>query len=100
MNPHVTDKFGFDANQESAEGILLGNEPLNDIEDKYLRMVLEAMRRPEIILKKGMLSGQISLEEHISAWKKQKRRTSSERSQLTFDDFKAAVFNKKWPRLI
>ena len=95
MDPLVTDRFGFDADNESAEGILGGNEPLEDLEDAYLRMVLEAMRRPEIISKEGRLSGHISLEEHISAWKKQKRRTSSERSQLTFNNFKAAVFNKK-----
>ena len=53
------------------------------------------MRRPEVVLKEGLLDGRITLEEQCKSWKKQKRRTSSERSQLNFNDFKAAVYNKK-----
>ena len=80
---------------EGVEGILEGYESLEDIEDHYLKMVLEAMRRPDVITEKGLLTGKITLEEHCNAWKKQRRRTSSERSQLNFNDFKAAAFNKR-----
>ena len=58
-------------------------------------MILETMKRPEIISKRGLLDGRITLKEHCDAWKKQRRRTSSERSQLNFNDFKAAVYNKR-----
>ena len=95
MDPKVTEKFGFYAEKEDVEGILEGYESLEEIEDHYLKMVLEAMRRPETINKKGLLSGVITLEEHCKAWKKQRRRTSSERSQLNFNDFKAAAHNKR-----
>ena len=68
---------------------------MDDIEDHYLKMVLETMRRPEVISRKGLLEGTITLKEHCDAWRKQKRRTSSERSQLNFNDFKAAAHNKR-----
>ena len=95
MDPKVTEKFGFYAEKEGVEGILEGYESLEEIENHYLKMVLEAMRRPETINKKGLLSGVITLEEHCKAWKKQRRRTSSERSQLNFNDFKATAHNKR-----
>ena len=98
MDYNITERFGFFAEKEGVEGILGGYESLEDIEDHYLKMVLEAMTRPNVITKEGLLPGEITLEEHYNAWKKQKRRTSSERSQLNFNDFKAAAYNKRLAR--
>ena len=95
MDPEITDRFGFYAENERVEGILQGFESLEDINNRHLKTVLEYMRRPNTVAEQGMLDGKITLDEHIQAWRKQKRRTSSERSQLDFNDLKAATFNKK-----
>ena len=95
MQQEVTSLVGFNAEKEFAEEILNGTADLMRINDKHLRTVLEFMRRPNVIWERGMLSGEISIEEHISGWKKQKRKTSSERSTLEFNDMKAAALGRK-----
>ena len=95
MQPEITSLVGFCAEKEFASEILEGTADLSTIQDKYLRLVLEYMRQPKIIQARGMLSGTISIEEHIEGWKKQKRKTSSERSNLEFNDMKAAALGVK-----
>ena len=95
MDPNIIECFGCYAGKKGIEGVLEGFECLDKIKDQYLRMVLEAMQRPNVVSKEGILNGRIALEEHCRAWKKQKRRTSSERSQLNFNSFKATSHNKR-----
>ena len=89
MHQDILDWVGTCAENDAAEGILNGTE------DPYLRLLLENMRRPNIVLDHGILSTEITLDEHRRGWRKQKIRTSSERSQLVFADFKAACDNKQ-----
>ena len=95
MNQDILDWVGTCAEKDAAEGILNDTEDLTHIEDPYLRLILENMRIPNIVLAHGILSTEITLEEHRKGWRKQKTRTSSEQSQLVFADFKAACDNKQ-----
>ena len=51
--------------------------------------------RPNIVTEHGLISTDITIAEHMEGWRKQKSKTSSERSQLIFADFKAACENKE-----
>ena len=95
MHQDILDWVGTCAENDESEGVLNGTEVLTHIEDPYLRLLLENMRRPNIVLVHGILSTEITLDEHRQEWRKQKTRTSSERSQLVFADFKAACDNKQ-----
>lgn len=95
MDNTIVDWIGLNADSSVADGILQGRQDLSSIRDYFLRLVLESMRCPQTILDKGPILDTIFLQEHISGWKKQKRITSSEWSQLQFNDHKAAAFNKR-----
>ena len=95
MQEEVTNLVGFNAETQFASDILSGTANLSVIKDNYLRLVLEFIRCPRIIQEQGQLTGDISVEEHIKGWKKQKRKTSSERSTLEFNDMKAAALGTK-----
>ena len=95
MQQEITRLVGFFAEKDFASDILEGTADLSIIQDRYLKLVLEFMRQPKIIQDCGLLSGTISIEEHIKGWKKQKRKTSSERSSLEFNDMKAAALGVK-----
>ena len=95
MQPEITSLVGFCAEKNFATEILNGTADLSNVNNKYMKLVLEFMRRPNVIRDYGMLSGTISIEEHIKGWKKQKRKTSSERSTLEFNDMKAAALGTK-----
>ena len=79
MEEEVIDRIGYCAEQETAEHILSGTEDLAWVKDKYLKLVLDNLRKPEIVKKEGDIPNNINLKEHIRGWKKQKVRTSSER---------------------
>jgi len=95
MKQDILNWVGTCAENDSAEGILNDTEDLSHIEDSYLRLLLENMRRPNGVITHGMIPREITLEEHSKGWRKQKTGTSSERSQLVFADFKAACKNKQ-----
>ena len=99
MDTVITEKVGFCAELEIADDILDGTDNLEWVGDKYLKMVLEGMRRPNIVRIRGDISTDITLEEHIAGWKKQKLRTSSERTHLGFPDMKAATASKHLAKL-
>ena len=95
MQQDILNWMGTCAEKEAAEDILKGTSDLSHISDPYLKLVLENMRRPDSVTKHGLIPTVITLEEHRKGWRKQKTRTSSERSQLIFADFKAACENKQ-----
>ena len=95
MQSEVTNLVGFNAEKEFASEILKGTADLAVINNRYMKLVLEFMRQPKIIKDQGILTGDISIEEHIKGWKRQKRKTSSERSALEFNDMKAAALGTK-----
>jgi len=92
LNQDNFDRVGTCDENKSAEGILNGTEEHSHIEDPYLRLLLENMRGPKSVLTHGIISIEITLEEHRKGWRK-KTRNSSKRSQLVFADFKAACGN-------
>ena len=79
------------AEKEAAEEILNGTADLSPIEDTYLKLLLEKMRRPNIVTEHGLISTDITIAEHREGWRKQKSKTSSERSQLIFANSKQHV---------
>ena len=95
MQTDILEWVGTCAENEAAEEILNGTADLSHIEDTYLKLLLENMRRPNIVTKHGLIPTNISISEHREGWRKQKSKTSSERSQLIFADFKAACGNKE-----
>ena len=91
MDNEVTNRMGYYAETSTADRILNATEDLSWVNDPYLTMILEELRRPTTVERHGEISTNISLTEHIKGWKRQKIRTSSERSQLLFTDYKAAT---------
>ena len=93
MQKYILEWVGTCAENEEAEDILNGTADLSHIDDPYLKLLLENMRRPKSVKEHGLISTNITLEEHRKGWRKQKTKTSSERSQLIFADFKVACEN-------
>jgi hypothetical protein len=56
-----------------------------------MRKVLEYLRMPACVIKEGPIDSTLSVADHIQGWKKQKERTASVRSDLSFSDHKAAT---------
>ena len=95
MQHNILDLVGTSAEKETVEEILNSTADLSFIDDPYIKLLLENMRRPDIVTTHMIISTDITLYEHRKCWRKQKTRTSSERSQLIFADFKAVCENKE-----
>ena len=94
MDPKMLHTFGVAAEKKPAEEVLCGEYDCSQIQDKYLRMLLQAMRMPDKVAKHGVRSDYISKEEHVRAWRKQKPTTGAVEDQLRFKDCIAATFNE------
>ena len=62
--------MGFNAEMEATEGILEGTEDLSHVSDKYLKLVLKNMRRPDTVTKNGQITRKITIKEHRYGWRK------------------------------
>jgi hypothetical protein len=90
MKQNILDMIGLYAEKEGAEQILSGTFiPPQDC-DPYLRDLIDEMRMEDRVRAAGPIPTTISLQEHQQGWKKQKERTASVRSGLSFSDHKAA----------
>ena len=70
MQKDILDWVGTCAENEAAEDILNGTADLSHIDDPYLKLLLENMRRPNIVTAHGLISTNITLEEHRKGWRK------------------------------
>ena len=73
MKQEILEWIGTCAENESAEGILNGTEDLSHIEDIYLRLLLENMRRLNSVIAHGLIPTEITLKEHRNGWRKKNK---------------------------
>jgi hypothetical protein len=67
------------ADSDAAEQVLQGTYEPPEGTAKYAVLLLQQERAmPESIQRAGPIKAEISADEHVSGWKKQKERTSSE----------------------
>ena len=59
-----------------------------------MTMVIDRLRIPQVVKRKRLLPTTITTTEHIQGWKKQKERTASVITELSFSDFKAGSQDK------
>ena len=72
MQKDILDWLGTCAENEAAEDILNGTVDLFHIDDPQIKLLLENMRRPNIVTAHGLISTNITLAEHRKGWRKQK----------------------------
>ena len=94
MQPDVIEHFGYAAEKEGANRVLFGTFDVNVISNKYLRKLLKYLCLPRKLIESGLLSDVLTLDEHIKGWRKQKKKTASVSSQLTFSDNIAATYHE------
>jgi len=89
MTPPLLDKLGYLADTPAADEILKGTyEPPPGL-DQYTRELLRELEMPEKIRAAGPMSVEVSAEEQLLAWKKQKENVAAEPSGLAFSHYKA-----------
>jgi hypothetical protein len=87
-HPLLSD-FGYLADTAFTTQILQGTFQVPPDIDKYAALLLQELQKIDSS-KIPLIPTTLSVKEHINAWKKQKERTSSEPSRLTFSHYKAA----------
>ena len=95
MQDDVTDEFGFNAEKPPVNQVLEGTYDCEKIKDPFLRLLLSYMRTLAGILKMGPLPVELTLDEHIKGWRKQKAKTGAMECQTNFSDHIAATFNEE-----
>jgi hypothetical protein len=91
-HPLLSD-FGYLTDTAFYTQILQGTYQVPPDTDKYAALLLQELQKIDSS-KIPSIPITLSVEEHIGAWKKQKERTSSEPSGLTFSHYKAASKDK------
>ena len=91
MQPPLLDHFGYLADTPYAEEVLNGTYIPPTDTDIYARELLQAMKRPPEIEQAGEISLEITLQDHILGWKRQKEQVASEPNGLSFAHYKCAV---------
>ena len=64
MQTDILEWVGTCAKNKAAEDILNGTADLSHIDDPHLKLLLENMRRPNIVTEHGLISTNITIEEH------------------------------------
>ena len=91
MKTSLIESVGYNAEKEGGQQILDGTFDIPTVTQKYMIKVIEKRRKPNSVKAKGEIGTDISFEEHVTGWKKQKYRTASVTSELIFNDFKAGI---------
>ena len=84
----------YNAEREGDQQILEGIFEIPHNTPKYMTMVIDRLRIPQVVKRKRLLPTTITTTEHIQGWKKQKERTASVITELSFSDFKAGSQDK------
>jgi hypothetical protein len=98
MEEWIVTLVGFAAEKETAQHILDGVFTFPSHCDPYLRKFLEAVRQPEALRRAGPISTTITLEDHITGWRRMKERTASVRSEMEFPTTWPQPTTKGWLR--
>jgi hypothetical protein len=91
MARYLTDKIGFLAQKPGTDEVLAGTFNYSKISHAGMCKVLEYLRTPVCVSREGLIDSTLSVHDHIQGWKKQKERTASVRSYLSFSDHKAGT---------
>jgi hypothetical protein len=89
MTHPLLSNFGYLANTAFTSQILQGAYQVPHDTNKYTALLLQERQKIDSSTIPAIPTT-LSVKEHIRAWKKQKERTSSEPSGLTFSHYKAA----------
>ena len=95
MHHSLVEVVGYNVEKEGGRQILEGIFEIPQNTPKYMTMVIDRLRIPQVVKRKGLLPTTITTTEHIQGWKKQKERTASVKTELIFSDFKAGSKDKQ-----
>ena len=69
---YVKTYVSYNFTKENDFTLLNGTADLSHIDDPYLKLLLENVRRPNIVTAHGLISTYITLAEYRKGWRKQK----------------------------
>jgi hypothetical protein len=91
MQPPLVNNFGYLAETEAAEQVLQRCSKLPDGTDyDYAGLLIDQVYCPWEVTVTVPINDEITTEEHIKAWKRHDKRTSSELTGLSFNHYKEA----------
>ncbi len=90
MQPPLVNDFGYLAETEAAEQVLRRCYELPDGTDYYAGLLIDQLYCPWEVTQTIPITAEITTAEHIKAWQRQDKRTSSEPTSLSFNHYKAA----------
>ena len=90
MQPPLVNDFGYLAETEAAEQVLRRCYELPDGTDYYAGLLIDQLYCPWEVTQTIPITAEITTAEHIKAWQRQDKRTSSEPTGLSFNHYKAA----------
>jgi hypothetical protein len=94
MQPWILELVGYAAKKPAAQDILEGSFEIPTTFDPHLGILRNALRMPEFVRQAGTtIYTDISLQDHIQGWRRQKERTGSVRTALGFLDHIAAMYH-------
>jgi hypothetical protein len=89
MQPPLVNDLGYLAETEMADQVLEGTYEIPQEVDRYTQELLQELRRPEIVRKKGPIHTVVTPAEHTQSWKRTKEK-SAEPSGPSMAEVKAA----------
>ena len=95
MHHSLVEVVGYNVEKEGGRQILEGIFEIPQNTPKYMTMVIDRLRMPQVVKRKGLLPTTITTTEHIQGWKKKKEKTASVKTELTFSAFKAGSQDKQ-----
>ena len=72
MHVSLIERIGYNAEKEGGKQILDGTFVIPSGTQKYMIKVIKKLRKPNSVRAKGDIGTDVSLEEHVTGWKKQK----------------------------
>ena len=77
MQKFLVETVGYNAEKEGVHQILEGIFQVPHNTPKYMTMVIDKLRMPQVVKMEGLISNTITIINHIQGWKKKKERVAS-----------------------
>ena len=90
VEPLVSD-LGYLADTDDAQRILDGTYVIPPDLDPYAAKLLHELRMPESIRTQPFILSEVTTEDHIAGWRKQKETISADPDGLSFSHYKAGA---------
>lgn len=91
LQPPLIDALGYLADTETADEILDGTYDPPESLEKCTKAFLRELVVPQSVKDKGNINVSITTSEHIQSWKRQKDKTASEPTGLSFSHYRSAI---------